>query len=100
MDLKDKTNHLIAIITVIILSYLIMQKNASSILDFFWTTNYYYIVYFAIIAAFLFVFLKMSSYFKDATGYLKHPAFFIFLPFALFPVVRCYFKMPFICGVE
>jgi len=56
--------------------------------------NYYYLVYAALTVGFLFIFLK--KYIKNAAKYLKYPAFIIFLPFILLPLLRCYFSIPYL----
>ncbi len=40
--------------------------------------------------------LVIASLFIMSNADLRYPAFIIFLPFALFPFIRCYFKVPFI----
>ncbi|MCK5283549.1 MAG: 4Fe-4S binding protein [Nanoarchaeota archaeon] len=101
MKARDIIEFSVGILFLIILSYLIFLPQVRRNLRFFWVNNwyslqYYHIVYFFLIAMFIFIVFRKNKFLKKALGYLKYPAFFVFLPFALIPLIRCYFKVPYV----
>lgn len=78
---------------IVIFVFLIMQERVRRNLDFFWSEEYLILILTVLAAGFGFILIKKFDSWKH---YLKYPAFAILLPLALFPVVRCYFKIPYI----
>lgn len=90
---KKNIVFLVGLISVIIFSYFVLQFRVRQSLIFFWSSNYAYIIYAALILALIFIIGK--KYLKN-TKWLKYPYFLIFLPIAIFPALRCYFKVPYL----
>ena len=96
MKKYPNTNFFIALITLIIFSYFVLQPLVRRNLNFFWTDNYYTAIYFFLISAFIFILFKKFEKVKQFIPSLKHIYYFVFLPLALFPILKCYFKVPYI----
>jgi len=91
---KERVIGLILMLTVTsILSYLIFQDSVRQKLQIFWQVHYFNIIYLALVIGIILVFLipRMINIRK----YARYMYFIIFLPIAVFPLIRCYFKLPY-----
>jgi len=96
MKKRDLSFFLISLFLIIIFTYFVLQQNVRKNLSFLWNNTYYYPVYFSLIIAFLIVFFKIIQKKEIKNKNLKIIFGLLFLPAALFPVIRCYFKIPYI----
>jgi polyferredoxin len=99
---KSKSIGILAlgIIALSMMTYLILQQQVRKKQVYFWSTgyfySYFYIIYGLLIIGFIFLILNRLGYLDYITKYLKYPYYLIFLPVAIFPVIRCYFRVPYI----
>jgi polyferredoxin len=93
---KVRAGFIISMLLAIALFLLIIQRRVRRNLYFFFAGNYYAIIYLALILGFIFVLLKDKSPIKKWVPWLKYPYYILFLPLAVFPVVRCYFRVPYV----
>ena len=93
---KDVKSLIIGILAAILLSYLIFQSRVRTNIRFFWTNEYYYLVYGVLILAIIIIIARRFVKLDKLVSFLKYPFFFIALPLALFPIIRCYFKIPYL----
>ena len=89
---KERLIFPVLLAIILVLGYFILQPNVRQNLRFFWT-DYAYIVYAFLILGVVFVIL--NRFYPEIGVFLKYPYFIVFLPIALFPVLRCYFKVPY-----
>jgi polyferredoxin len=94
-----KKNFLIlsaGILLAAFLTLLMLQKKVRQTLSFMWSNAYYYPIYGALVLAFIYLFARLmqKASFKENT--IKFVYGILFLPLALFPLVRCYFNIPYI----
>jgi polyferredoxin len=94
MKKRDMIFSILIFIGLTIYTYFLLQKQVYARFDFLFGSIYAYVVYSALAICFIFILFKKKL--SKFLPYLKYPAFFIFMPFAFFPVLRCYFKVPFI----
>jgi len=85
----------LSLIIIIVFGYFVLQDRVRRNLSFLWN-DYYYIVYFALVAGFVIIFLKLFNKFKIRNNVLKIIYGLIFLPAIILPLLRCYFKVPYI----
>lgn len=87
--MKRSISILIVFVSLAIAAILILQENVRQRLLFFWGTDYQYVlVGFLCIG----IILALVNYGKC----MKWAYFFVFLPITLFPVLRCYFRLPYL----
>jgi polyferredoxin len=88
------------IIALGIMTYLILQPQVRKKGSYFWSTgyfySYFYVVYASLAIGFVFLILNRFGYLNNITKYLKYPYYLIFLPIVIFPIIRCYFRVPYI----
>jgi len=85
-----------ALIIIIALGYFVLQRQVRRNLSFFWSNSYYYLIYFLLIIAFIVLFLKLFKKINIKNDTLKVIYGLLFLPAAIIPLFRCYFKIPYI----
>jgi len=97
----------LSVLSIAVFAAFVLQENVRRNLDFFWPTAieqvtsffhiahgwYYYLIYAGVIAGVAFILIRNL---KQAYPYLKYPYFFLFLPAILFPILRCYFRIPYV----
>ena len=97
---KDKliniTSLAIAITIIILYSIILLPKRVYYRLSFLLNNTYYYPIYFLVIIAFAIIFLKLFQKIKIKDNTLKIIYGLFFLPAVYFPIMRCYFKVPYI----
>ncbi|MEA2035912.1 MAG: 4Fe-4S binding protein [Nanoarchaeota archaeon] len=93
---KNLITLIIGIALIVIFGYYVIPRQLKRRLAFFWSNTHYYIIYFALVIAFIILFLILFKKIKVKDNTLKIVYGLIFLPIALFPAFRCYFKIPYI----
>lgn len=83
----------IALAAVGVFTYFVLQQDVRMKMVFFWSDYFFYALYAALVIALLFI---IFSSLKKIYPFLKYPYFFIFLPVAFFPALKCYFKVPYV----
>lgn len=98
-DVKNYLLFLILFISGIVISVFAYKEEMLRVLYIFWKSNF--ILFIKIICGFLFciVIIKYFKKIKKSIIWLKMITGLIFLPVLLLPILRCYFKVPFVfCG--
>jgi len=78
----------------LILILYVLKENVWDNLQFFWSDIYFAIVYFALLIGAVLVFI--SPKIPQLRKYTRYVYFIIFIPVAVFPMIRCFFKVPYI----
>lgn len=92
MRVKKSAVLALLVLAALLLGYAVAMPRVHRNLAFFWSDAYNYIIYASLASIAIAILLRKTPLAK----YLKHPTYFIFLPLALFPVMRCNFKIPYI----
>jgi len=96
MKKSDIIAFLISLGLILLFSYFVLHQQVRRILSFFWNNTYYYPIYFSIVIAFIIVILKLFQKREIKNKRLNITYGLLFLPVAFFPIIRCYFKIPYI----
>lgn len=98
MKKKDLLFLTISLLLIAFFASIVYPKQVYSRLSFFWTNNYLVPIYISLIIAFIILFLNLFKKIdlNKMTPKLKVIYGILFLPLALFPAMRCYFKIPYI----
>jgi hypothetical protein len=99
MDKGKKGKYLILAAYLMVAGYLaklIVDEKVRQRLRWFWLDDYKWIVYGSLILGFILIIFGRKLRKMKIMPYLKHPYYLIFLPLGLFPVLRCYFNVPYI----
>ena len=98
MKTRDLAYFLVSLLLVILFIIWTIPSKVYHRLDFFWSPTYNIIITISIIAAFIIILLAFLKKIKinKLNNKLKILYGILFLPIALFPALRCYFKIPYI----
>jgi polyferredoxin len=96
MKKRDLLVFLISMVLVTILSSLILQQRVRQTLSFMWSNAYFYPVYGSLVLGFILLFARLAGKAGLKWDTIKFVYGLLFLPVALFPLVRCYFNLPYI----
>ncbi len=92
----DLISLIITIVILIAYTTLLIPRQVYHRLSFLFSNPYYYLIYLSLIIAFIMIFLRLlhKTGIKDRT--LKIIYGILFLPVLYFPIIRCYFKVPYV----
>ncbi|MBN2566681.1 4Fe-4S binding protein [Candidatus Woesearchaeota archaeon] len=93
---KQAVALLIGVLAIAAFSWYIMQWRVRRNLGFYTTPSYIIPVLIGVGIGILIVAAWRWRFAKKAARLLRYPAFILFLPIALFPVIRCYFRVPYL----
>ena len=99
MDTSNKKNILsfgLAFLIVVLFFIWLIPSEVYKRLSFFRSNGYYYIVYISLIIGLVLLLLSYFNKINLKSSLMKIVYGLIFLPAIFFPIMRCYFKVPYI----
>jgi 4Fe-4S binding protein len=95
-EVKNILKLIISLLTITIFFIFLIPERVYYRLSFFLSNSYFYIVYASLIIVFILIILKKFKQIKLKPYLTKIIFGLIFLPAVFFPIMRCYFKVPYI----
>jgi|TARA_B100002003_G_C14139843_1_gene548142 polyferredoxin len=83
-------------ILIIIFAFFIFLNDVYENLSFFWSNIYFLIIYISLFIALVLIVLRYLKKIRLNSRILKIIFGLLFLPAVLFPIFKCYFKVPYI----